>query len=45
LAECVDKLVALVENVGGAWAEVGWSALPTVLGRSSSDGGGGFMQL
>ncbi len=42
-AECVGKLVELVGHVGSAWAEVGWSAPPTMLGWSSS--GGGVMQL
>ncbi len=26
MAECLDRLVKLVGDVGGAWAEVGWSA-------------------
>lgn len=39
LAECSGKLV-LVGHVGGAWAEIGRSASPTILGRSLSGGGG-----
>jgi hypothetical protein len=43
LAQWVGRLVELVGHVGCAWAEVRWSAPPSILGRSSS--GGGVMQL
>ncbi len=35
----------LVGHVGGAWAELGWSVPPIILGRSSSRGGCGAIQL